>query len=170
MARIKLDDYSKRILLGYHTPINEMIELLEDHNYDLQHPEWISPSSHTDPLSFWSNETNAYDGITYTSSKSQTHKSYGQYLYLAPSSAILCNKVRFMIETHPDYGRCMVDVYYSSAWHNIYDVLHPPSGSWIEASIGNTETVSETRIRFYISGDTALWCAIYEFEFWGILT
>ena len=119
---------------------------------------WVSPTSFSDPDSRWSDETNIYDGNLGTYGRAADD---GYYVELN-IAAISCDKVRVW-STDGNFKDLylFVDVYYSSAWHNIHSGTVSES-EWVEKAIGSTETVTAARIKTS-SGD---WTRdIYEFEF-----
>lgn len=123
---------------------------------------WVSPTGHNDPDSKWVTEANAYDGDI-GSSAANSAVNYDHYLELT-IAAIQCDKVRiyardiYIIGYDPDLD---IDVYYSSAWHNIFSGTIT-NLAWVEKVIGSTQTVTKARIKSNTSDKTL---RIYEFEF-----
>lgn len=123
---------------------------------------WVSPTSHNDPDSKWVMEVDAYDGDT-GSSAANTAVNYDHYLELT-IAAIQCDKVRIYAQDiyitgyNPDLD---IDVYYSSAWHNIFSGTITKL-AWVEKAIGSTQTVTKARVKSNTSDKTL---RIYEFEF-----
>lgn len=104
---------------------------------------WISPTSHNDPDSSWTNEPNAYDGDTGTLASCSTA---ARYLELILGSAINCDKVRVYASAVIGDCNIAIDVYYSAAWHNIFSGLHTKN-VWVEHAIGATESVDKMRVK-----------------------
>lgn len=131
---------------------------------------WTSPTGFDDPDSAWLSETNIYDADVETFGGCY-YVNVGKYLELTLSAAISCNKVRIYAATctlgvgfyDPDID---IDVFYGGVWNNIF------SGSitkqtWVEKSIGSTETVSKARIKWNTL-TTNQYGYIYEFDFWSV--
>jgi hypothetical protein len=118
---------------------------------------WVSPTGHNDPDSKWYGETNAYDDDieTYASTLFDDY-----YLELTLGSAISCNKVRVYWEVSSGDADVDIDVYYSSAWHNIHSGLINQL-QWVEVPIGSTQTVEKARVKSNIQKTNKL----YEFDF-----
>jgi len=117
---------------------------------------WVSPTGHDDPDGAWTNEANAYDGNTGTDASCA---GLGKYLELT-IAAIRCDKVRFFNSNAGAPEHILVDVYYDSDWHNVYDAA-AEQGEWTEASIGTIESVTAARIKY----DSLSAWSLGEFEF-----
>lgn len=133
---------------------------------------WLPPTSHDDPDTVWTDETNAYDGNTATYAKTYTTDKYLE-LYITET---YCDRVRVFAktisssdppgETDPDID---IDVYYGAAWHNIY------SGSitkntWVEKTIGSRQEVTGVRVKsnealYYTNPFVFLGFYLYEVAF-----
>lgn len=111
---------------------------------------WITPTSHNDPDSVWTDESNAYDGNTV--SYAYTYVA-GKYLELNVA-AMACDKIRIFARlvkynipiplfTDPDVD---IDVYYGSAWNNIYSGTIAV-GEWVQKEIGSLQLVTAVRIK-----------------------
>jgi len=124
---------------------------------------WVSPTGHNDPDSKWGSEANAYDEDTGTFAYQLFAGSY--YLELTLGSSISCDKVRIYAERYtgessydPDMD---VDVYYSGSWHNIHSGTLTKN-TWVEISIGSTQTVEKARVK---SNDSSASRRLKEFDF-----
>ena len=128
---------------------------------------WVSPTGYNDPDSKWSNEASAYDDDTGTAA-TQTASSAGYYLELTLGSAISCDKVQISAFTgyySPPYQRdpdIDIDVFYSGAWHNIWSGTIA-NNTWVEKSIGSTESVDKARVKWNDGGDAG--GRLEEFDF-----
>jgi hypothetical protein len=104
---------------------------------------WVSPTSHNDPDSQWTDEANAYDGNTGTSATSGIGAYYLELLH----AAIQCDKVRLWF--NGGTARFTLDVYYALAWHNLADSGDPADeGQWHEYPLGSIQSVTAARLRF----------------------
>lgn len=123
---------------------------------------WVSPTGHDDYDTVWGNETNAYDEDTetYASTLSETG-----YLGLTLTGAISCDKVRIFaadewaVPVNPEVD---IDVYYDSAWNNIFSG-EITKGEWVEKTISaGTKSVDKARVRSTLTGNEH---RIFEFDF-----
>jgi len=123
---------------------------------------WVSPTGYNDPDSKWGNEANVYDEDTDTFAYDFPN---GYYLELTLESGISCDKVRIYCERYTSgvsYDLDVdVDVYYSGAWHNIHSGT-VTKNTWVELSIGSTQTVDKARIK---TNDISASRRIKEFDF-----
>jgi len=132
---------------------------------------WVSPTGHVDPAAHWVDEYKAYDEDTGTFAKcSSSHTDWGEFLEFT-HAAINCNKLRYFaayISSQQD--EIDLDVYYSGAWHDVYQGSLSESGShpyqWVEKSLGGTYSVTAARVRFH--HPSAYLCLLYEFDFWEV--
>ena len=129
---------------------------------------WISPTGYVDGDSVWTNEVNAYDENTVTSSYgSVLATSWSSYLEFT-HSALTCSKVRFWARySTVDITQISLDVYYSGDWHNIYEGIFA-SMQWIEKSIGSAQTVTAMRMKFYNTYSSSTTINLFEADFWGV--
>ena len=113
-------------------------------------PGWVSPTGFVDGGSVWTGETNAYDEDTLTFAYVDCPLGWCDYLELTIAE-ITCDKVRlWMGRVNTQVTDVEVDVYYNSAWDNIYSgpiVV----GSFQEFPIGSEQLVTAMRIRFFAS-------------------
>ena len=128
---------------------------------------WISPTSHSDPDTKWNSEASAYDDDTGTYAYNPITE-YGYYLELN-HAALSCSKVRIYPTSYysgssqdPDVA---IDVYYSSAWHNIHSGVLSPYSNWHEISIGSTQTVTAARVKW---NSNTQYNYLWEFDFWEV--
>ena len=134
-------------------------------------PEWTSPTGHNDPDSKWILEEHAYDGDMGSPAINDA-ADQGHYLELSINS-IDCNQVRiyifglsWMLFQPIDIN---VDVYYNSAWHNIYSGVidcNVPS-HFVAISLGATYSVTKARVKAN-EDDQSDGCRFLEFEFYNI--
>ena len=122
---------------------------------------WVSPTGHNDPDSKWTDPEKTYDDNTGTYGLVQG-PDWDKYLELTLSSPISCDKVQIWVYLGgTSEAGIKVDVYYSSAWHNIHDGLIAID-QWVEIGIGSTETVDKARVCLNFADDSL---ALYEFDF-----
>jgi len=132
-------------------------------------PNWLSPTGYNDPNSTWTQEENAYDEDVVTTTKgSLVNGDWANYLELT-INAISCNKVRAYINwLTTSVDLVSLDVYYSSAWHNIYEGL-PAKLEWVEFGIGSTQIVTAMRFKFHATVTDASFSLLREADFWGVV-
>jgi len=128
---------------------------------------WRLPTSFTDSDNKWNNEAQSYDGNigTGANSPNSVARTWGSYIELNITS-ISCDKIRFNALYNANINSISVDVYYSNAWHNIFEGVYTHQ-TWEEKTIGSTQNVTKTRIRFYAK--KAATAYLYELEFNEIL-
>jgi hypothetical protein len=125
---------------------------------------WVSPTgaSGTD----WVNHSNTYDNDTGTCANSNDQGSYIELTI----SAIVCDKVRIYAERWSDGLSATldpdidIDVYYDSAWHNIFSGTVTKS-TWVTKTIGSTEVVTKAQVKCNDALLLADAIRIYEFDF-----
>ena len=125
---------------------------------------WVSPTS--DVANGWTDSGNAWDDNTVTFAYHSTPSGWGPYLELHHSE-LQCSKVRgWWGRVNTQVTTIEVDVYYGSAWHNIYSggiVV----GSFQEYEIGSTQSVTAMQVRFFASKANRQ-AEIYEVDFWEV--
>jgi len=85
---------------------------------------WTSPTGHVDGGSVWANETNAYDDNTgtYATDTAVGQNTYTDYLELTMSSADITGvRVWGSCEAATVLSGMDVDIYYGSAWHDVFE-------------------------------------------------
>lgn len=118
---------------------------------------WISPTGFVDSDSKWTNEARIYDGSVGTSAlcSGVTKNNYSSYIEIT-HAAMICEKVRFYasiyIQEPPGVNSVDVDVYYSGAWHDVFEGAFT-NHAWVEKAIGSTQTITAFRFRFKTSSD-----------------
>jgi len=130
--------------------------------------QWVSPTGFNDPEGKWSNERYAYDGRRTSRTASLVlGGGWSSYLELT-HAAINCNKIQFFV------GKSFIDlisveVYYESAWHNIYEGSFDYS-IWEEKAIPEgIKSVTKARVRFYRDQSVTRYPAyLAEFQFWDV--
>ncbi|AGG07987.1 hypothetical protein B1778_04370 [Dehalococcoides mccartyi] len=121
-----------RYLVELHTPISQ---------------GWRIPSSHNDPSSAWEGETKAYDG-SLVSGQAYTLTTNAK-LELIPDSPLYTSKLRIYggatNNGTPYNPNIVLDVYYSSAWHNVY-TGGIQYDAWVEKSLASPQTIEKARV------------------------
>ena len=125
---------------------------------------WLTPNSHSDPDSKWTDEAQAYDDNLGTWATNLS-ANYGHYLELIPAASFLCEGLRI-------YG---VDVGGGNhdpeiAWALFADGAWYPSSSgpismlaWEEFAFHSYHWVEKVRIK---SNSSIYDLLLYEFDFW----
>lgn len=139
--------------------------------YVLAADDWISPTSHDDPDSAWTDEQKAYDEITasnYALETSVTATVWGNYLVLYPPYSILGDRFRIM-SNHPGPGTYEeeIDFYYEGDWHNIYSGAFADSSWETKINGAGAKTITAARIRYLSSVNKSNAAWIREFDFYG---
>ena len=109
---------------------------------------WVSPTGFVDGGGTWNTEPLAYDEnpVTYAYEVIPA-AGWGNYLELT-IAATDCDKVQIWSErSAANVDTIEVDVYYSSAWQNIYSGVLV-IGSYQEYPIGSTQNVTAVRVRY----------------------
>jgi len=133
---------------------------------------WVTPTSHYDPNSHWTNEDRAYDNDldTYTDSYHAINDPDGVwsfFIYLN-HSALICDKVRFYARgptgDPAQVDQVDVDVCRGGVWVNVYEGTFTDK-TWVEK--GFTQgSVNQSRIRFRINAaNGGLYYQLYGFDF-----
>ena len=128
---------------------------------------WVLPTSHNDPNSDWGQEVYAYDNNTNTGAlNSFLTGTWCYYLELLHAS-IPCSKIRYYVGEgfHEDGNLIDVDIYYSGAWHDVYQGTFTV-GAYIEKSLGGTYNITKMRIRFYNAVSGTVGYRVYEAHFY----
>ena len=131
-------------------------------NYNL--PGSTSPTGYNDPEDAWVYETGAYDGNVYTYFGSQPGAwSWSEFVEFTTPS-ISCDHIAYYgHDTYNSFGQQVdIDVYYNSAWHDVYQDDYEKTG-WHNHSIGGTYSVTKMRIRGYTS--SSQWIRFFEVMF-----
>jgi len=124
---------------------------------------WISPTGFVDGGGSWSDETFAYDENTVTYAvETIAVAGWGNYLELT-HSALNCDKVQVWSSYQASVDLIEVDVYYSSAWDNIYSGACT-TGQYVEYAIGSEQSVTAVRIRYHITKKNR-WVGVNEADF-----
>jgi hypothetical protein len=132
---------------------------------------WVLPTGNNDPGTEWDDESNAYDTnlLTRATRENIPSDSWSNYIEFT-IDAISCSKVKFYATYGViDVNEISVDVYYSSAWHNIYEGAFA-SLEWVEKAIGSTQTVTAMKYKFYNDSVSARIAYLWETAFWEIPT
>jgi hypothetical protein len=132
---------------------------------------WVTPTSHYDSNSQWSNEINVYDDDTdtYTRSYHDINDQDGLwsfFIYLN-HSVLICDKVRFYARgptgDPAQVDQVDLDVYRGGVWANVYEGTFSDK-QWVEKSFMQG-SVNQSRIRFRCnSANSGLWYQLYEFD------
>lgn len=107
---------------------------------------WINPTGST--ANGWVDPTYAYNGntgnyATYTVSGG----SWTNYLEMSISSTAI-SQVRVYGSYTNSITTMDIDIYYDSAWHNVYSSTYP-TGAYVTQDLGGTYTVTGIRVRGY---------------------
>ena len=130
---------------------------------------WVSPISHN-ALGFWGNETFAYDEneSTYAFDPGQESSWCGYLELTLPFTLVDCTRVKFKASRNgeAEINLAEIDVYYDSAWHNIYS-----GNDWIDAVykecwLSTIQDVERIRFRAYNSGAAPHFIDLYEVYGW----
>jgi len=109
---------------------------------------WKSPVSATDPDSEWADEAYTYDGNTATKALNSTGAD--GYLELNLTTAVVTDRVRVFLGKGADSGTptVTIDLYYDSAWHNIF-ASTIAYDQWVtKTNSAGLKTVSKARIKY----------------------
>lgn len=130
---------------------------------------WLSPTGFNDPSGKWGYETDAYDNNTSTGAYTNV---VGSYIELTHAS-LSCDKIQIYISTGP-WGSAPIfqsdpnidiDLYYDSAWHNIFSGIVSKL-TWVEkTNPAGTKTVTTAGIKF---NSIDAWGRLWEFDFWEV--
>lgn len=127
---------------------------------------WVSPTGFVDGGGVWTDEPLAYDDDTLTFAYVNCPLGWSDYLELTLAE-IICDKVQlWMGRVNTQVTDVEVDVYYSSAWHNIYSGAIVV-GSFQEFAIGSEQSVTAMRIRFSASKANRQ-AEVNEADFWEV--
>jgi len=108
---------------------------------------WVSPTGHTE--GDWTNEANAYDGsLTTAATYTEIPGTWTPFLEFTLTDMIKCDSVRFFVNSGFPLGfEVDIDVYYGSAWHDVFEGVVSVM-VWVEKDIPDeTQDVSKVRIR-----------------------
>jgi hypothetical protein len=133
---------------------------------------WVTPTSHNDPNSQWSNEVTIYDDDTnsYTQSFHDVGDPDGQWSFFiyVNHSMLLCDKVRFYARgptgDSVQVDQADLDVKKGGVWVDVYNGTFSDR-QWIEKKF-TQGSIDQARIRFHINSNTGgLFFELYEFDF-----
>ena len=129
--------------------------------------DWISPTGFNDPDTAWANEEKLYDENLTTATDVYTISggTWTNYIELT-HSAITCSKIRFKEYYSTYIDEVSIDVYYSDAWHNIYEGAKEYTSDFVEKSIGSIQTITAVRFKFYNSDSSSRSVFFYEVDFY----
>jgi len=130
--------------------------------------QWLTPTGHIDYSAGWISETLAYNNYLLNYAwYTVDHGKWTTFLGLT-HAPMACSKVRFYASGETaDFTSIDIDVYYSGAWHHVYEGSYTHS-TWIEKSIGSTQIITVFRFRFYNnSGDEWLDAYLHDVDFYG---
>lgn len=120
--------------------------------------EWVSPTSHGGV--WYSDPTYSYDGNTSTF----TYLTRENGFILYPATFISCSKIRVWASVlNLANADLTISVYYSGAYHEIFDGALSTYTDWQEMAIGSTQTVENVRI---VPHHITLSDCLHELEFW----
>jgi len=126
---------------------------------------WVNPTGYNDPDSKWTYETNIYDDNvnSFAIGLMSSAYSWGSFIELTRAS-IYCSKIRFNAMADPDVYLIDIDIYYDSAWHNLYQGSYTDH-TWIEKELDSIQAVTSVRFRFYNDYEGASNAWLYEVDF-----
>jgi hypothetical protein len=123
---------------------------------------WITPSG----ASGWTNAGNAIDDDTGTySERSVTYLSWSPFMTFTIDSTE-CNYVQWWVSRESgNISKIDLDIYYESAWHDIYENSFTPD-NWETKSLGGTYEITQARVRFWNSNTPGYtyWVRLHEFD------
>ena len=128
---------------------------------------WVRPTGYVDSENQWVNESCAYDNNTATWASGWVNpSSWGTFLELTHAS-FLCNKIKVYISNDiVGYPQTFdIDVYYSGAWHNIYQG-NITDKTWTEFSLDATYSVTAMRIKSFNPTAEAIYTVVREVMFY----
>lgn len=125
---------------------------------------WISPTGHNDPGSDWVNEIRAYDTyLNLYASNFQVSSGWEPDFLELTHNALNCDKIRHYSDG-ADITQVDLDVYYSGAWHDVYQGIFTLK-TWEEKSLGGTYLVTKLRVRYYHNAtNRASWAVEFGFN------
>lgn len=130
---------------------------------------WQSPTGYNDPDSKWSDETDAYDELTYTGADCQA-PAYNWTAFLELThAALLSNKLQIYARCDTYCTQWDIDVYDSVAeeWVDVYEgaINHY---AWTEKTFA-TRTITKVRCKFYADYSAGNFSQVLrEFDFWEV--
>ncbi len=113
----------------------------------------------------WSSTGNTYDDNTTTYAYYTIGAySWSDYIYL--DLEVWSDRLRYWVtREHTDVNTVDLDVYYDSAWHDVWQGVFNV-GTWQEKGIGGLEQVTQARMRFWNDDvSTSYWVRLHEFDF-----
>lgn len=126
-------------------------------------PAWTTPTSHSDPYGNWTDDEKAYDDDTATwAYDTVATDEWSTYLELN-HSAIQCGKVRFWSNLL-NQKEVIVHVYYSGAWHPVYQGTTYKNGDWTDVFIRGSPTITAARY-WGLGGALSPKAVLNEFDF-----
>lgn len=125
----------------------------------------ISPTGHTGGSGWAGDETNAYDDNNGTTATDPVPGGWTDWLELTVA-ATTCDSIRFMTVRDADHLTVQIEVYYSGAYHAVYNAATYSNLTWELVSIGSTQSVTKARYRQYINVNPGTGY-LYEFDFGG---
>ncbi len=124
-------------------------------------PGWVSPTGFVDGV--WTDEAFAYDEDTGTYAVTTIGVvGWSDDLELTVAE-LQCDKVQIWSSMQASMDLIEVDVYYGSAWHNIYSGSLT-TGAYVEYPIGSTQSVTAMRIRYHATKANR-WVGVNEADF-----
>ncbi len=133
---------------------------------------WVTPTSHYDSNSQWSNEINAYDDDTDTTTQSyhtinDPDGQWSFYIYVN-HSVLLCDKVRFYAKGPTgdtvQIDQVDLDVKKGGVWVDAYQGTFSDR-QWVEKSF-TQGSVNSARMSFHVNVNTGgMYYELYEFDF-----
>jgi hypothetical protein len=119
---------------------------------------WVLPTGFT--ASGWADEAQAYDGNTANYASITVGAGWTEYLELT-CPVKLYDAVSYYVTLENATADIEIDVYYSSAYHNIYTGV-ATTGAYTTVAIGSNEYVSKVRFRKNNTTGTDFWNRVHE--------
>lgn len=125
--------------------------------------DWVSPTGDLGTGS-WTSQSNAYDDNTtiYAQELNVGAGSWSTFIELTRAATTITG-LRYWVDCHTDFNSVDVDVYYSGAYHDVYEGSFT-HGQWEEEEFSAAD-VTQLRLRLYNSGGTTRNARLYEVDF-----
>jgi len=129
---------------------------------------WLCPSGYNDPENRWYREECAIDG--WEDTYAETDRTVGPKDWSPPIVLTILSTevsaIRWKWGTPVTPITMDIDLYYSGAWHDVYDGKEP-SGECIVP--GGSQMITKARISMLNpSRSVAVWVKLYDFKFYGV--
>ena len=128
--------------------------------------EYISPTSHYDRYSLWSDESDIYDGDTGTYGSTQVSSDvWSSFIELSLADSVLCSGVRFYATFISNLiNEIDLEYWDGSGWVGIYTGAYL-DGVGVTKSIVPVVNIDTVQVRFYNDFFATIGVAFFELEF-----